>query len=117
MSHGDNKSSNERQATQQPVETGKGSMTGQSWDLGVVGAQSLLLDGNAAVVHLLSLLKLAAGFEQHCNVVQAGCHVHMVRPQLLLTDVQHLQCSDQAVNEGIANMTILFSTCGAQIKL
>jgi len=85
------------QTMQQHVAIGKGSMTGQGWDLRVIWAQSLLLDGNAAVVHLLSLLKLPAGFEQHCNVVQAGCHVHVVRPQLLLTDVQHLQPPDQAI--------------------
>lgn len=117
MSHRDNKSSHEWQAMQQPAETSRGSMTGQSWDLGVVWAQSLLLDGNAASVHLLSLLKLPAGFQQHCNVVQAGCHVHMVRPQLLLTDVQHLQRPDQAANQGHLTNCLCCSALVAPIWL
>lgn len=59
----------------------------------MVGSQSILLDGNAAVVHLLSLLKLPAGLQQDGNVVQAGGHIHMVWSQLLLSDVQNLQQS------------------------
>lgn len=57
----------------------------------MVGSQGILLDGNAAIVHLLSFLKLPAGLQQDRNVVQAGSHIYMVRAQLLLTDVQNLR--------------------------
>lgn len=59
----------------------------QEQDLRVIGSQRILLDGNAAVVHFFSFLELAAGLQQDGNVVQAGSHIYMVRPQLLLADV------------------------------